>query len=225
MMDRNTQNGRSMIEMLGVLAIVGVLSVGGIAGYSKAMLKYKVTKLTEQIITLNTNISTLFAQQKNYEGLDTLTAINSGIVPADMLSKTSLASNSVAEILHIFGGKINFFSATRNKSGDNLSHIITATKIPDDVCVQIVTTNWGEGKGKSNLAGLVIVADNRNNAESTIQSKLNVPNASIGGDRSNGRWAVFSPYSSQKWRLPATVATAAEVCNYDGYATIAWKYN
>ena len=36
--------GRSMIEMLGVLAIIGVLSVGGIAGYSKAMEKYKVDK-------------------------------------------------------------------------------------------------------------------------------------------------------------------------------------
>ena len=32
-------SGRSMIEMLGVLAIIGVLSVGGIAGYSKAMQK------------------------------------------------------------------------------------------------------------------------------------------------------------------------------------------
>ena len=37
--------GRSMIEMLGVLAIVGVLTVGGIAGYSKAMEKFKVNKL------------------------------------------------------------------------------------------------------------------------------------------------------------------------------------
>ena len=36
--------GRSMIEMLGVLAIIGVLSVGGIAGYSKAMEKFKVDK-------------------------------------------------------------------------------------------------------------------------------------------------------------------------------------
>mgnify|MGYP004456524677 FL=1 len=36
--------GRSMIEMLGVLAIIGVLSVGGIAGYSKAMEKYKINK-------------------------------------------------------------------------------------------------------------------------------------------------------------------------------------
>ncbi len=36
--------GRSMIEMLGVLAIIGVLSVGGIAGYSKAMKKFKLNK-------------------------------------------------------------------------------------------------------------------------------------------------------------------------------------
>ena len=35
------QCGRSMIEMLGVLAVVGVLSVGDIAGYSKAMRMYK----------------------------------------------------------------------------------------------------------------------------------------------------------------------------------------
>ena len=41
---KNNQCGRSMVEMLGVLAIIGVLSVGGIAGYSKAMNKYKINK-------------------------------------------------------------------------------------------------------------------------------------------------------------------------------------
>ena len=44
-----TQSGRSMVEMLGVLAIIGVLSVGAIAGYSKAMMKYKLNKQTEQL--------------------------------------------------------------------------------------------------------------------------------------------------------------------------------
>ena len=38
------ENGRSMVEMLGVLAIIGVLTVGGIAGYSKAMEKFKLNK-------------------------------------------------------------------------------------------------------------------------------------------------------------------------------------
>ena len=41
--------GRSMVEMLGILAIIGVLSVGAIAGYSKAMMKYKLNKQAEQI--------------------------------------------------------------------------------------------------------------------------------------------------------------------------------
>ena len=47
-MYKNFEYGRSMIEMLGVLAIIGVLSVGGIAGYSKAMTKYKVNKTIDE---------------------------------------------------------------------------------------------------------------------------------------------------------------------------------
>lgn len=47
-MSKNSEKGRSMIEMLGVLAIITVLSVGGIAGYSKAMEKYKVNKTIEE---------------------------------------------------------------------------------------------------------------------------------------------------------------------------------
>ena len=46
------QYGRSMIEMLGVLAIIAVLSVGGIAGYSKAMEKFRVNKLLEEYTML-----------------------------------------------------------------------------------------------------------------------------------------------------------------------------
>ena len=43
-----SSSGRSMVEMLGVLAIIGVLSVGAISGYSKAMMKYKLNKSLEQ---------------------------------------------------------------------------------------------------------------------------------------------------------------------------------
>ena len=47
-MYKNLEKGRSMIEMLGVLAIVGVLSVGGIAGYSKAMEMWKIDKIINE---------------------------------------------------------------------------------------------------------------------------------------------------------------------------------
>ena len=48
--------GRSMVEMLGVLAIIGVLSVGAIAGYSKAMMKYKLNKHAEAVNMLINNV-------------------------------------------------------------------------------------------------------------------------------------------------------------------------
>ena len=46
----DVQCGKSMIEMLGVLAIIAVLTVGGIAGYSKAMKKYQANKVVGEII-------------------------------------------------------------------------------------------------------------------------------------------------------------------------------
>ena len=43
------QNGRSMIEMLGVLAIIGVLSIGGLAGYTMAMNRWRANTLTDYV--------------------------------------------------------------------------------------------------------------------------------------------------------------------------------
>lgn len=48
----NNQTGRSMIEMLGVLAIIGVLSVSGIAGYGKAMRMWNSNLQKEQLTQL-----------------------------------------------------------------------------------------------------------------------------------------------------------------------------
>lgn len=42
---KKLQSGRSMIEMLGVLAIIGVLSVGGLAAYNTAMQRQRVNDL------------------------------------------------------------------------------------------------------------------------------------------------------------------------------------
>ena len=51
---RTNENGRSMIEMLGVLAIIGVLSVGGIYGYTVAMRKYKANEIIQTASMLAT---------------------------------------------------------------------------------------------------------------------------------------------------------------------------
>lgn len=86
---RVNEQGRSMIEMLGVLAIVGVLSVGGIAGYSKAMAKFKTNKVIDQVNTISTNIRTLYSSQRNYSGLNNGTAIKMALIPSEMYQPDS----------------------------------------------------------------------------------------------------------------------------------------
>ena len=43
--DKNVETGRSMTEMLGVLAVIGVLSIGGIAGYTYAMERHETNEI------------------------------------------------------------------------------------------------------------------------------------------------------------------------------------
>ena len=44
---KQVEEGRSMVEMLGVLAIIGVLSIGGIAGYTMAMNRYRANEILD----------------------------------------------------------------------------------------------------------------------------------------------------------------------------------
>ena len=68
-------SGRSMVEMLGVLAIIGVLSVGAIAGYSKAMFKYKLNKQAESFnMLLNNAIQLKPELNRAFNGTDAFNA-------------------------------------------------------------------------------------------------------------------------------------------------------
>lgn len=45
---KKQESGRSMVEMLGVLAIIGVLSIGGIAGYMLSMNRFRANDLIDK---------------------------------------------------------------------------------------------------------------------------------------------------------------------------------
>ncbi|MDY4885857.1 MAG: hypothetical protein SO141_06400 [Alphaproteobacteria bacterium] len=85
-----SENGRSMVEMLGVLAIIGVLSVGAIAGYSKAMMKYKLNKHAEQ---MNTVINAVARNLHSFNDIKqggtvlTKTFIKMGEIPTEMVQQ------------------------------------------------------------------------------------------------------------------------------------------
>ena len=74
-----TQSGRSMVEMLGVLAIIGVLSVGGIAGYSKAMHKYKMNQTIDIVSKVLMNIIELSSKISDEDGFSRSDAAKAGV--------------------------------------------------------------------------------------------------------------------------------------------------
>lgn len=87
----NNQHGRSMIEMLGVLAIIAVLSVGGIAGYSKAMEKWKANKLVSEysylIFGLMDKVNELQNMSKD-TGYDSQVGLSNYVQSASLVPET-----------------------------------------------------------------------------------------------------------------------------------------
>ncbi len=140
---KTNENGRSMIEMLGVLAIIGVLSVGGIAGYSKAMNKFKTNKVADNVSMLVANIKTMYAQQKTYSGLTTTTAHDMGLVPDELVKK----SNNKTSYKNAFNGNVAIQSSnsTATSGNDNKAFIIVFDGLSREACITLATNDWGSG--------------------------------------------------------------------------------
>ena len=132
------QSGRSMIEMLGVLAIVGVLSVAGIAGYSKAMAKYKVNKLVDQVSTTAANVRTVFAGQGNYKGLLPNNAWQLGIYPEDAAKQCDNDGKYTAGCArNAMGGGI----AVCEYTSDTFTLYLSG--LSKEACSALATADWG----------------------------------------------------------------------------------
>ena len=155
----NNQNGRSMIEMLGVLAIIGVLSVGGIAGYSKAMMKFKINKTIEQITHISQNIRTLYTNQKCYD-FNSVTKFdmmkNTGLIPDNMIDEENGIENDEFGWEHYiynpFGGGVfitgdDWECAFGDDDCEYKAFTITYFNLPKEACVQLAMMDWNNLEG------------------------------------------------------------------------------
>lgn len=187
---KSEQSGRSMVEMLGVLAIIGVLSVGGIAGYSKAMAKFKTSKALDQVSTTVANVRTLYSGQPNYSGLTTAIAIQMGAIGAEMLSGQSPTSASTA--YNAFNGSVTI-SATTVSGRKNAGFELVFSGLSKEACVQMASSDWGSGSG----SGLVSVQAGAAAAGTTAAGTLplNLATAASGcnseGDTNKVTWVYY----------------------------------
>ena len=147
------QKGRSMIEMLGVLAIVGVLSVGGIAGYSKAMTKLKGNRLIAQVTELVMNIRATYFQQHSIKNISNKLLVEVGIVPGELIQR----DGSSVTLWHAFAGQI-IILPSKSESGKWQAFEIYIHHLSGPTCQSLVVMDWGQDPS-SGFQGLYIGDD------------------------------------------------------------------
>ena len=196
---KNEQSGRSMVEMLGVLAIIGVLSIGGISGYSKAMAKYRINKTLDQISTLVMNIRTLYASAVNYSGLNNGVAVQMGIIPRDMLqaARGSTVASDIT-IINVYGGQIKLTAG----GTDDRNFYVTYSGLPMEACVSIATADWGSQAG-SGLQSISVGASDTGKTEGgtltdhtidTLPLSLSTAATNCSGSGDNGNTIKWTYY-------------------------------
>ena len=97
------QSGRSMVEMLGVLAIIGVLSVGAMSGYSKAMMKYKLNKFSEG---LNSLLNYALQYTPQFETSDTTTFYNELMYKLNLIPDGMIYDATTQRIYDTFNNQL-----------------------------------------------------------------------------------------------------------------------
>ena len=109
---RSKQSGRSMIEMLGVLAIIGVLTVGSITGYSHAMRRHLLNKQRQQISyilsavdTHREMVDTSLSSKQSYNLKPIFETF--GWIPEEMIRE-----NDNVYIYDVFGNQVYLYAGT-----------------------------------------------------------------------------------------------------------------
>lgn len=218
---RVNESGRSMIEMLGVLAIIGVLSVGGIAGYSKAMNKFKTNKIADNVSMIVTNIRTLYAQQNDYVGLNNKTAIQMGVIPDELGTDYGTGT-----LTNAFQGTVLIDAAQSGNSGaPNKAFVLTMNGLSREACVSLATNDWGSGYSAGLIGLRVTGAAATNDAAVTGTTNLQV-NCNGSGTGSPTYACAGAAASGTNVPTPLNVAKAATACacGTANVCSITWKF-
>lgn len=107
------ENGRSMVEMLGVLAIIGVLSIGGIAGYTMAMNRYRAN----EIIDAASKLSVVSQTANNGTGDTTMKLTDIGF-SAETLHDATFTVANAGRVVTVKGMSSGVESALKSILGD-----------------------------------------------------------------------------------------------------------
>ncbi len=132
---KSIDSGRSMVEMLGVLAIIGILSIGGIAGYKAAMRKYQTNEFINELNLVRVSVMQILANKPDHpENIE---------LEMDKLTKSGYPIS------------LNF-ETTETGSIQTNSFFLRVENIPNNICQELIQMRW------NGLNGVFVVEEGNN---------------------------------------------------------------
>lgn len=133
------ESGRSMIEMVGVLAVMGLITAAAFILITSAMRSQKLSRADDDVAALAAGVRLLYNNNTNFEGL-TDNALN--VLGFDKVTTP-------------YGGNYSLGVGKENEPDDRF--FISMTTDGDTTCQALENRTWGSGgKGKCNGAELKI---------------------------------------------------------------------
>jgi Tfp pilus assembly protein PilE len=138
------QAGATLIEIMMVVALMAVITIGALVYFNSANESSKVQDATAGLTAMTSVIRNQFATQGDYNGLTDTVAMKFGNVPESMLMRTGTGSTSTpSRFKHPWNqntGAVTIASATTNVADDSFK--ITYALVPAASCVDLMTRTF-----------------------------------------------------------------------------------
>lgn len=142
---QKNESGRTMVEMLAVIVIVGVLTVGGITANSIANRLFRENIVYEEVETLISGITDTYSWARSYSDLNDQTVcdneIVAGICICDEIKKEVdeeiITTKDNCKLKNVFGGSITIHPADNGQT-----FLIKYANVPSTVTEKLEEKAW-----------------------------------------------------------------------------------
>lgn len=147
MIRTDLQNGRSMIEMLGVLAIIGILTVGGFSLVSKATTENRINNVIDEVSSLSHRVRSIFREyvftKKPATGADFTDYVAEARAFPDVLTyDDSDCSGGFIDDEEVCI-KIKYEKKGTDADSEIHYFIMELSNLDDEVCMGLANATWG----------------------------------------------------------------------------------
>ena len=145
MMKNINESGRSMIEMLGVLSIIGILTVGGYGLISKMQENNRINEVIDNVTSLAYRVRPLARDYQEGDSCSSSKCLTKYAYQGKAYPEGLEYSNYYFTDRNNVKYRIHYNSTSGSKSIDNggALFVIAVSGFTEKMCLQLATTNFG----------------------------------------------------------------------------------